>query len=338
MFASLLKLILKKYCKCNMKKALVVGINNYPGAPLRGCVNDASGVSTLLETNGDGSPNFDVKLETDVSTKGLLKSLIVELFKGDGDSALFYFSGHGFINEIGGYIVTPDYMTYDEGVSMDDILNLANQSKIRNKIIILDCCHSGKLGSPTITGGHAVIGEGVSILTASRDDEPSMEIDGHGVFTNLLLDALQGGAADLRGFITPGGIYAYVDQALGSWQQRPVFKTNITRFTPLRQVNPQVPIETLRKLIDYFPTPSQEFNLNPSFEYTNSKDIEHKVMEPYADPVNTAKFKDLQKLQSIGLVVPVNSQYMYFAAMESKSCKLTALGYHYWRLVKDKRI
>jgi hypothetical protein len=321
-----------------MKKALTVGINNYPSAPLGGCINDASGVATLLETNGDGSPNFDVVSKYDIPTKGELKGLIVDLFKGDGDSALFYFSGHGYLNEIGGYIVTPDYKAYDEGVSMDEILHIANESKIRNKIIILDCCHSGKLGSPSITGGHASIGEGISILPASRDNEPSMEVNGHGVFTNLLLDALQGGAADLRGYITPGGIYAYVDQALNSWQQRPVFKTNITRFTPLRQVNPQVSLETLRKLIEYFPTPSQEFNLDPSFEDTNSKAIEHNVIEPYANPVNTIKFKDLQKLQSIGLVVPVNAQHMYFAAMESKSCKLTALGYHYWRLVKDKRI
>ena len=38
------------------------------------------------------------------------------------------------------------------------------------------------------------------------------------------------------------------------------------------------------------------------------------------------------------IFVPVDSEYMYFAAMESKACKLTSLGYHYWRLVKDKRI
>lgn len=321
-----------------MRKAVIIGINNYPGAPLYGCVNDASGVAALLETNGDGSPNFDVKARYDVSTKGELKALIVELFKGDGDSALFYFSGHGYLNEIGGYIVTPDYKVYDEGVSMDEILHIANVSKMRNKIIILDCCHSGRLGSPTITGGPAVIGEGISILTASRDNEASTEVNGHGIFTNLLIDALQGGAADLTGYITPGGIYSYIDQALNSWQQRPVFKTNITRFTPLRKVKQQVSVEILRKLTEYFPEPSQQFELDPSFEYTNSEGEVHTAIEPFANPVNVLKFKDLQKLQSIGLVVPVDTQYMYFAAMESKTCKLTALGHHYWRLVKDKRI
>ncbi|QQR94780.1 MAG: caspase family protein [Bacteroidota bacterium] len=322
-----------------MRKALIVGINNYPKAPLCGCVNDASAFSAIIETNGDGSPNFDVRLVTDVPTKSELKGLIIELFSGDCETALLYFSGHGLLDDIGGYIVTPDYKPNDEGVSMDEILNIANDSKAQNRVIILDCCHSGALGSPKNLGGKSAhIGEGVSILTASRDSESAIEINGHGVFTNLLLDALQGGAADLRGHITPGSVYAYIDQALGPWDQRPVFKTNITRFTSLRTVTPQVPIDILRKLVDYFPTPQDEFALDPSFEDTNAPVVKHKIVEPHAKAENVAVFKHLQKFQGVGLVVPVNEQYMYFAAMNSKSCKLTALGYHYWRLVKEKRI
>ncbi|MDX9791199.1 MAG: caspase family protein [Candidatus Kapabacteria bacterium] len=322
-----------------MRKALVIGINDYPTAPLKGCVNDASAFGSIVETNGDGSPNFDVRLETNVATRADLKGHIRDLFSGDCDTALLYFSGHGFLNDLGGYIVTPDFQPNDEGVSMDEILTLANESKAKNRVIILDCCHSGAFGSPKNAGGKSTqIVEGVSILTASKDDEAAVEVNGHGIFTNLLLDALQGGASDLRGHITPGSIYAYIDQALGPWEQRPVFKTNISRFTSLRTVVPQVPIEVLRKLTEYFPTATQQFNLDPSFEVTNDTTIEHKVVEPYAKKENVSAFKDLQKLESVGLIVPVDEQHMYFAAMNSKSCRLTALGYHYWRLVKEKRI
>ena len=52
-----------------MKKALVVGIDEYQTCPLSGCVNDAIAISELLETNGDGSPNFDVRSIPNVSTK-----------------------------------------------------------------------------------------------------------------------------------------------------------------------------------------------------------------------------------------------------------------------------
>jgi len=325
-----------------MKKALVVGIDNYPDNELSGAIRDAIAFGNTLEINGDGSPNIDVRLLTDVSTKAELKGHVIDLFSGKCETALFYFAGHGiFDGSGGGVIVTPDCTINDEGISMDEILNIANSSKAQNRVIILDCCHAGSFGTPRLGGGqNAHLGEGVSILAASKEDEVSLEdeIKGHGVFTSLLLDAMQGGAADLRGHITPGSVYSYIDQALGPWDQRPVFKTNITRFTSLRKISPQVSSEVLRKLNYYFTSAEDHFDLDPSFEFTNNPATEHDFVEPYADERNVPKFKDLQKLASVGLIVPVDEQHMYFAAMNSKSCKLTALGYHYWRLVRDKRI
>ncbi|WP_183906776.1 caspase family protein [Rufibacter immobilis] len=321
-----------------MKKALVIGINDYPTAPLRGCENDAISMRTVLESNADGSPNFDVRLELNVPSKSELKTLIIDLFSGEADTCLLYFSGHGFLDDLGGgYIVTPDAQPNDLGISMDDILNHANKSACKNKVIILDCCHSGAFGTPT-GDNKANIGDGISILTASKNNEYSLEIGGHGVFTTLLLEALKGGAADLRGHITPGSIYAFIDQALGPWDQRPVFKTNINRFTSLREVTPQIPLQTLRDIVNLFVNPTEEIILDPSFEFTNDKSVVHDYKEPYAVANNVATFKKLQQMNRVGLVVPVDEDHMYFAAMNSRSCKLTALGYHYWRLVRDKRI
>lgn len=315
-----------------MRKALVVGIDDYPTAPLGGCVNDAHAIASVLETNGDGSPNFAVKLITcpsETVTRATLKEAIEAVFDGDSDISLFYFSGHGMISSTGGYVVTADYKKYDEGISMHDILTLANKSKSKNKVVILDCCHSGAFGTPTITGDSvAQLAEGLSVLTASRATESALEIGGSGVFTTLVVDALQGGAADLRGHVTPGSIYAYVDQALGAWDQRPIFKTNVTKFTSLRTITPPVPLATLRKICVYFPAPEDEHSLNPSYEPS----------DPSADPVNTAIFEDLQKLEGIGLVVPVNEDHMYYAAINSTGCRLTALGYQYWRLATEKKL
>ena len=170
-----------------MRKALVVGINNYHGSPLSGCINDAESVEQILQRNGDGTVNFSVKKVLDVNTKGELRGLIEDCFSGDADIALFYFSGHGYIDAVGGNIVTPDYSKHDMGVSMNDILSIVNNSKCKNKIVILDCCHSGFLGTITTAGQTAaIISEGVTLLTASKSDEPAMEIAGHGVFTSLL--------------------------------------------------------------------------------------------------------------------------------------------------------
>src|ERR1700721_1101783 len=84
-----------------MKRALVVGIDHYPRDPLSGCVNDAKAIGDALARNGDGSPNFSVlSLTSDTIsvTSELLESSIAELFKGDADTALLYFAGHGIIN------------------------------------------------------------------------------------------------------------------------------------------------------------------------------------------------------------------------------------------------
>lgn len=322
-----------------MRKALVVGIDNYSQCPLRRCCNDADEVAKLLSCNDDGSPNFAVKLQKNISTKAILRKHIEECFSGDADVALFYYSGHGHIDNVGGYLVTPDFTNYDYGVSLQDVLNIANASRCKDKIIILDSCHSGFMGSISTAGqSTAVINEGVTILTASRSIEASVEINGHGLFTSLLIEALCGGAADITGYITPGGIYAYIDKALGPWEQRPVFKTNVTRFTPLRKVTPQVDISIIRRICTYFPSEDAEMPIDPSFEPTNSLDVMHEVIQPYANPDNTKIFSDLQKLEGIGLVVPVGEEHMYFAAMRSKTCALTSIGKQYWRLVKDKLI
>lgn len=322
-----------------MKKALLVGIDDYPNCPLHGCCNDAEAMKDLLERNGDGSPNFSIKLRENVKTKGELRKLVEDCFSGDEEIALFYFSGHGQIDSVGGYLVTPDYSNFDWGLSLQEVLTIANGSRCQNKIIILDSCHSGFAGSINTSGQNtAVINEGVTILTASLSNEAAVEVNGHGIFTSLLLDALAGGAADITGHITPGSVYAYIDKALGPWSQRPVFKTNVKRFVSLRDVIPQVDISIIRKLCTYFPSENTELGLDPSFEPTNALDVPHNVIEPYATPKNMQIFADLQKLEGIGLVVPIGEEHMYFAAINSKACALTATGKHYWRLVHDCRI
>ena len=322
-----------------MRKALIVGLDNYPKCPLSGCVNDAVTVANIVSKNEDGSPNFEVKTILDVVPQRTLMKNIYELFDGNSDVELFYFSGHGLVNNRVSYIVTTDYDDYNYGVRLDDILQAANASKAKHKIIILDSCYSGAMGTPEFFGNdQAIIGDGLTILTSSMSNQTSAEVNGHGLFTALLLEALKGGAADVTGSITPGSIYAYIDKALGPWEQRPVFKTNVSSFLSIRNVLPSVPLNCLRNITSYFSDATAELSLNPSFEYTNHPDNVHDIVEPYSDDSNVAVFKDLQKLESVGLVYPVGEEHMYYAAMNSKSCKLTPLGQHYWNLVKRGKI
>src|SRR4051812_33053954 len=127
-----------------MRRALIVGIDDYSFAPLSGCVNDAKAIAQLLERNEDGSPNFDVRVLTSdqvAVTRPALREAIHDLFADPAEVALFYFSGHGTENNLGGYLVTSDADTYDEGVAVGDVLTLANTSdQIREVAILLDSC------------------------------------------------------------------------------------------------------------------------------------------------------------------------------------------------------
>lgn len=324
-----------------MRIALIVGINHYEhGGSLYGCVDDAHAVQAVLARHGDGSVNFDCKMftgtgPTDRVDRALLKDRVEELFKAQADIALFYFAGHGHIEATGGYLLATDSRRGDEGVSLAEVLTVANKSPARNKIIILDSCHSGIAGTPPAAGELASLSEGLTILTASAADQYATEENGRGVFTTLLVDALHGGAANLTGDITPGSIYAHVDQSLGAWEQRPIFKTNVRQFVSLRKVNPPISLDDLRRITEFFPQRGYEYKLDPTFE-PELKGRDPGMPPP--NPENTRKFALLQRYNRLNLVVPVDAPHMWHAAMQSKSCKLTVLGEHYRRLVEKQRL
>ena len=253
-----------------MKKALIVGIDYYLSDALYGCVNDAHLVKSTLQRNGDGTVNFDVKLLTAAGpTEGVsrseLKEGVRELFAGDSETALFYFAGHGHIETTGGYILASDSKTGDDGLPLSEVVALGNASKARNKIIILDSCHSGIAGARPSATNSSELSEGLTILTASTAEQYATEENGGGVFTALFVDALNGAAGNLVGDVTPGSIYAHIDQSLGPWDQRPVFKTNVKSFVSLRKVHPPIALDELLQLVVLFPSPGFAFQLDPSF-------------------------------------------------------------------------
>ncbi|MGC1015750.1 caspase family protein [Pantoea agglomerans] len=321
-----------------MRKALFVGINEYEVIQdLKGCESDAMSMSEVLSRHADGRPNFGTKKLLNSPTKPITREVLEKeiemLFSGDADIALLFFAGHGYFDQnIDEGVVLPfDYIqSKNNGVRISDILNWANKAdKIRNKIIILDCCQSGVAGQiRNLRGGESLISDGSTILTACQRDEFAMEENGHGVFTTLMLEALYGAGANILGYVTPGSLYSFVDQALGEWEQRPVFKTNVSRFVILRETGARISLDTLRMLPIWFKEDSSVFNLNPSFEPESNMPDEN----------NISVFKQLQACNRHGLVEPVDAEHMYFAAMHSTGCRLTALGVYYKKLAAKQRI
>ena len=316
-----------------MRRALIVGIDHYEAiSPLRGCVNDAHAVKAMLDRNSDDSVNFGCRLMTgtgagDLIERTALKEAVRELFAGDGEVALFYFAGHGFIESTGGYLCAGDCRTGDDGLPLAEVMTLANNSRILNRIIALDSCHSGIAGMHPTHGGLAELADGMTILSASTAEQYASEANGSGIFTGLFVDALGGAAANLVGDVTPGSAYAHVDQSLGPWSQRPVFRTNVTSFVSLRKVTPPLDLSDLRRIAELFPAPDYEFQLDPTYEPERPAPPDASIPPP--DPDNNVVFAILQKYNRVNLVVPNSAPHMWHAAMESKSVRLTALGKHF---------
>lgn len=323
-----------------IKKALVVGINHYFNQIecLNGCVKDAQNMTELLSTtysekNRNLAPNFSCKLLTSnannkspMITRALLKKEIKSLFEDkQADVVLFYFSGHGFENNLGGYLVTQDTKTYDEGISFNHLITYANTVK-KEVVIILDCCRSGNLGDVTISKNQfSKIREGVGIMTASTSAQNSWDTQSGGVFTQLICNALKGGSADLFGNISFNQMYRFAERNLGAWEQRPTLKSNLNKSVIIRTVEPKIARATIAKIVDYFPTPQHKFQLDPAFEPT----------ENCGETLKEHQFSELQTMANNGIVKPVDENHMYYAAIYSKKCELTLLGKRYWDIIKQ---
>ena len=109
-------------------------------------------------------------------------------------------------------------------MALAEVMTLANKSSARNRVIVLDSCHSGAAGDHPL-GNYAEINDGVTILTASAANQYALESgDGSGgVYTGLFVDAMGGAAANLVGVILPA---AYTRTATVRWGlgAAPVFK------------------------------------------------------------------------------------------------------------------
>jgi Caspase domain len=178
--------------------ALVVGNNAYTAAPLTNAVSDGRAVAAALRTLGfDTTELLDANLDVfDRSVEGFIARV------QPGDTALFYFSGHGF--EIAGenFLLPVDFVTAESetqvkrwALSASDLLRRLEARSPRVRILVLDACRnnpfSGQRSFGTGLAKLESIGTLVAFATApgtTASDNPGA---GNGLFTMHLLEALK---------------------------------------------------------------------------------------------------------------------------------------------------
>lgn len=139
-------------------KALLVGINTYPGAPLRGCVNDINDMANrLVKDYKFARKSIRPIVDRRATTSAILSRLHWLVDCKPGDRCLFHFSGHGtqfptrsYRHEIDGLleVICPVDFDWSERHMITDKQLIAIFNKIPKGVRfswISDCCHSGNL-------------------------------------------------------------------------------------------------------------------------------------------------------------------------------------------------
>ena len=164
----------KAELKYRKKWAVVVGINYNPEdreALHRGSIERLDKAESdarefydlILKYYGYNKDEVKLLMGKD-ATRGAIEEYLHNGFLcdpnrvGPDDSVLFYFSGHGYLRQVGdhpqGYLIPfdvkktdggePDFATAIE-TSFDLVENLQATCPARHKLMILDCCHSGSV-------------------------------------------------------------------------------------------------------------------------------------------------------------------------------------------------
>jgi WD40 repeat protein len=213
-----------------------IGINEYrnPALDLNYARADAEAFSSIIKEKSSGLfKKIEIhELVDTAATKNNILSIMDDLARivKPEDVLLFYYAGHGsMVGNKFFFIPTESVSLYQEDkLIRESIYAGLIQEKLKNipalkQIVILDACQSG--GSAEILAQRGASeekalaqlsrGSGVHVLAASGSEQFAAEVSelGHGVFTYIILDALQGSADGIPkdGNVTIYELKAYLD-------------------------------------------------------------------------------------------------------------------------------
>lgn len=232
--------------------ALIVGIQEFenPSLNLQFTKGDAEAVKQSLEKQASGLfERVNVQLLT--SKPETTKSAIAAAFAkykatiAPDDVFLFYVASHGTVDgeslaDKSYYLITSNVGSTatknikKDALSQDELRRLIADIPATKKLVLLDTCHAGDVGSKLLGRGldedSAVKllsrSTGIAVIAASTSTQQALEgHHGHGVFTYVLLEGLAGKAdAAKKGYVTPVSLADYVTEQVPDVTEK-VFKS-----------------------------------------------------------------------------------------------------------------
>lgn len=209
--------------------ALVIGINDYQHAripKLRAAVHDARAVERALLAQGFARERIVTLLDRQ-ATKHSIERVLADQLRtrmARDDRLLVFFAGHGKTVRLDngdeeGYLLPADAdpsHLYSTSISMDALGRISRRLPAKHVLFVVDACYSGyAIYQPrAITDDlleEMVRKPAIQILTAGRHGDEAQERGDQGVFTDVFLRGIQGGAfASGRGWLASDELYAWV--------------------------------------------------------------------------------------------------------------------------------
>ncbi len=145
---------------------------------------------------------------------------------------LLYFYGHGVLRGLteDGVLATSDGELYDEGVAMDEVIELANKAAAAEVVLVFDCCHAGAAVPATDASVPRDLrpDKGRVLIAACAEHEQGWEIKGEdrrklGALSTCILEGLSGAAVNSQGEVTAAKLGQYVVDKFSHWNQHPIW-------------------------------------------------------------------------------------------------------------------
>jgi TPR repeat protein len=158
------------------------------------------------------------------------------------DLLLVYYAGHGLLDSRGElYLSLPGTRSDNPqwaGLGCNRIREVIADSAADNRVLILDCCFSGRAVEAMADPQSVVSGQieisGTYTLASTSSNMPAHAPEGahHTVFTGALLDVLRGGVPDAQELLSLGAIYRQLLRSLSAkGRPRPQQRSTLTTDT-----------------------------------------------------------------------------------------------------------
>jgi hypothetical protein len=214
-------------------QAILIGTSKFPKdqglCPLPGVVNNVKDLADLLlDQQIIGIPQTNITTLLDKASSSEVVSRLAEQARKATDTLVIYYAGHGLIGRSNSVarklLLSVGDTTIDNSafnaLEFEKLRNAIDESPARKKILILDCCYSGRALSKMsdnasfISNQVEIRGAYTITSTPSNDEADAPEGERYTAFSGKLIQALQEGLENQKPVLHLDDLYEYIRSEL----------------------------------------------------------------------------------------------------------------------------